>query len=123
MKNKLIILFMVLVSNTYSLTPMEVYREIVRHGIKCPKIVLKQSILETGWYKCSNCSYDHNNIFGFRYKHKYLEFDTWQESVAYYKKWQDKRYEKGDYYAFLKRIGYATSKTYIQKLKKININV
>lgn len=123
MKNKITILLIILCNTMYSLSYTEVYREILKHEIKHPEIVLKQAILETGWFKCEYCSYDHNNIFGFRYKHKYLEFDTWQESVAYYKKWQDKRYKGGDYYDFLKKVGYATSKTYNRKLKNINVNV
>lgn len=104
------------------LTPENVFAHLERLGVKHPEIVLKQSILETGWYKCDYCSLKHNNIFGFRYKKKYLQFDTWVEGVEYYKKWQDKRYQGGDYYGFLKDIGYATSRTYISKLKQIKVD-
>ena len=104
------------------LTPENVYAHLERLGVKHPEIVLKQSILETGWYECEYCSLKHNNIFGFRYKKKYLQFDNWVEGVEYYKKWQDKRYEGGDYYGFLKKVGYATSRTYISKLKQIKVD-
>lgn len=104
------------------LTPENVYAQLEKYDIKHPEIVLRQSILETGWYECQYCSLQHNNIFGFRYKKKYLEFDNWVEAVKYYKKWQEKRYKGGDYYVFLKSIGYATSKTYISKLKSIKVD-
>lgn len=104
------------------LTPENVYAQLEKFGIQHPEVVLRQSILETGWYECEYCSLQHNNIFGFRYKKKYLEFDNWVDAVKYYKKWQDKRYKGGDYYVFLKNIGYATSKTYITKLKSIKVD-
>ena len=109
-------------------TPDDVYRMCVREGIEHPEIVTKQSILETGWYKCDKCSMRYNNIFGFRLSKNateenplgYLKFDHWRDSVLYYVKWQKKWYKGGDYYTFLKSIGYATSKTYLSKLKTIN---
>lgn len=104
------------------LTPENVYAELEKLNVKHPEIVLKQSILETGWYDCDYCSLEGNNIFGFRYKKKYIQFDNWVEGVAYYKKWQDKRYKGGDYYNFLREVGYATSKTYISKLKSIKVD-
>ncbi len=104
------------------LTPENVYAELEKLNVKHPEIVLKQSILETGWYDCDYCSLEGNNIFGFRYKKKYIQFENWTEGVAYYKKWQDKRYKGGDYYNFLREVGYATSKTYISKLKSIKID-
>lgn len=104
------------------LTPENVFDQLEKFGIQHPEIVLRQSILETGWYECTSCSLEHNNIFGFRYKKKYIEFDNWVEAVKYYKQWQDKRYKGGDYYGFLKSIGYATSPTYISKLKSIKLD-
>lgn len=104
------------------LTPENVYAQLEKFEIRHPEIVLRQSILETGWYECEHCSLQHNNIFGFRYKKKYIEFGNWVEAVKYYKKWQDERYKGGDYYSFLNEIGYATSRTYISKLKSINLD-
>jgi len=112
-------------------TPEQVFNECVKQGIKHPEIVTKQAILETGNFECINCSLDHNNLFGFRWKGKYLEFDSWQESVAYYKKWQQKWF-KGEkqYFDFLECIyvhrdgrcqRYAESEDYIYKLKQIEL--
>jgi hypothetical protein len=105
------------------LTAENVYIELVKHNVKEPEIVVKQSILETGWYKCNNCSLAKNNIFGFRKNKKYVEFDNWVEGIAYYKKWQDKNYTKeGNYYKFLTNVGYATSTEYISKLKSVKLD-
>lgn len=85
-----------------------------------PDIVTTQSILETGYYTCNNCSLRYNNIFGFHNGKRYLTFDNWQESVTYYAKWQKKHYKGGDYYKFLKDYGYASDTNYINKLKQIH---
>jgi len=97
----------------------KVKAELLKQDVKFYNIVLAQSILETGWYKCSNCSQDGNNIFGFYWKGKYKSWSTWQESVTYYKNWQSKWYKGGDYYTFLKKKGYAQDPNYISKLKRI----
>jgi len=91
-------------------------------------IVLKQSILETGWFKSYNCRINHN-LFGFRHKSKvtpknkmgYFIFDDWRESVRYYEEWQNKYYKGGDYFTFLRNIGYATDPEYVKKLKGIKL--
>jgi flagellum-specific peptidoglycan hydrolase FlgJ len=104
--------------------------EIEKHDIEHSEIVLRQSIWETGWYKCDYCSRRYNNLFGFRHKSwvteenpkGYLKFDTWQESVAYYKKWQTKRYSGGDYYTFLINVGYAEDgNKYVKHLKSLSV--
>ena len=88
-------------------------------GVKHADIVLRQAILETGWFKCTSCSLSKNNIFGFWYKKKYIEFEDWRECISYYKRWQDRHYQGGDYYEFLKRVGFATNTAYVQRLKSI----
>lgn len=99
-------------------------------GIEHADIVLRQSIWESGWFECYWCSWRYNNPFGFRHKswvtednpQGYLKFDTWQESVAYYKRWQDKYYDGGDYYQFLIDIGYAADgEKYVDHLKSLNV--
>lgn len=80
-------------------------------------IVLRQVKLETGNLQ-SSLAIDKNNLFGFRTK-SYMKFSSWQESIYYYKKWQDRKYKGGDYYTFLKKIGYAEDMAYIDKLKQI----
>lgn len=105
------------------LTVENLYLELIKQDVKHPEIVLRQSILETGWFTCESCSLQKNNIFGFYYKKKYIEFDSWQESVAYYKRWQTRHYKGGDYYAFLKRVGFATLPQYVSRLKSINVDI
>jgi len=105
-------------------TKDEVLAELKKQNIKHPQIVLAQSILETGWYTCKNCSMDKNNLFGlwdYRNK-KYFEYDIWQESIGGYKRGIQNKYFKKDYkdyYHFLSEIGYATDPQYITKLKQI----
>ena len=127
----IILIASLLTNMVYSQTKQQVYTELLSQGVKHPKIVLRQAIKETGWMQCSECSLDHNNLFGFQWKGKYLEFDTWEESVVYYKKWQDKWFDgRRSYYDFLgcmwlhrngDCVPYATSKTYIEELKLINV--
>ncbi len=128
----LILLILTLPYNTYAnnndpedvpeLTVNNVKAAIIEAGIKFPEIVLKQAILETGWLKCTKCSLNKNNIFGFYYKKKYIAFENWTDCIDYYKRWQDRHYKGGDYYQFLKDVGYATSPTYVQKLKQIKVH-
>lgn len=105
------------------ITPQEVYKEIVCEEILHPKIVLRQAILETGWFKSKHMM-QKNNLFGFRHTKTYMTFESWQESVAYYKAWQTRKYKNTneDYYAFLIRIKYAQSEQYISLLKRIKID-
>jgi flagellum-specific peptidoglycan hydrolase FlgJ len=104
------------------LTIANVKKVLKEEKILFPEIVLRQAITETGWFKCTNCSLSRNNIFGFYYKKKYLVFDNWVECVRYYKRWQGRHYVNGDYYAFLKKIGYATNPRYIEDLKAIKLD-
>lgn len=98
-----------------------VFNYICSKNILYANIVMKQAILETGWLK-SEFLMSRNNLFGFRSKN-YLKFNTWQESVDYYKTWQDKYYTnpKEDYYKFLVRIKYAFG-NYPSCLQKIIYN-
>ena len=101
-------------------TPELVYQCAKYYGLQHAHVVVAQSILETGHYK-SNICIKHNNLFGLydsRNK-RYYRFDTWQSSVKAYKNKVQYKYQKGDYYAFLKRIGYAEDPNYIAKVKSI----
>ena len=115
-------------AQTYNIDSIR--KELIKQEIKYPEIVLKQIILETGWLKCTNCSLEHNNLFGFWHEQMYKQFDHWRESVVYYRRWQEKWYITGNYYAFLECIykgrdgdckRYATDPLYVDKLKSINI--
>ncbi|MBO5628264.1 MAG: glucosaminidase domain-containing protein, partial [Aeriscardovia sp.] len=80
-------------------------------GVLYPKIVAAQYCLETG-YGTSNVCRNYNNLFGLYNSstHDYYRFRSWEESVAGYVRMIQRRYDPKkdkDYYAFLKRIGYA----------------
>lgn len=104
-------------------TAQEVADYILFKRILYPEIVLKQAILETGWFK-SNIYLKSKNMFGFRYKKKYMAFKSWQHCIDYYKKWQERKYLNihEDYYNFLIRIKYASSDQYIKRLKGVDIS-
>lgn len=118
----LIIIFGLLFNFSFAstLNLENLWKEINKDSIICPEIVFRQSILETGWLK-SNLCLKNNNLFGFRNSKGYMKFKTWESCVAYYKKWQLKRYKSGNYYVFLEKIGYATSPKYVRTLKQLKI--
>lgn len=96
------------------LTISNLYTEIIRNGIRHPKIVLAQAILETGWFTSPVCRNKHN-LFGLTNPRtgKYFEFSHWTESVkAYYTKVQY-RYKGGNYLLWLRKIGYAEDPNYV----------
>lgn len=100
-----------------SQTTEQVRKELHRQQVPHAHIVLAQARLETGNFKSDRCRRD-KNLFGIKHNGKYAKYSTWQASVADYKKRISARYKGGDYYAFLKRIGYASDKLYISKLKQ-----
>lgn len=112
-----------------TLSKETVYNEILNNDIQWPKIVLNQAIWETGHFKCEDCSLDYNNLFGMRTNscitssnpYGYIHYNTWQESVKAYAVWQKKWYKGGDYFEFLKEIGYAQDSLYIDKLKQMEV--
>jgi flagellum-specific peptidoglycan hydrolase FlgJ len=98
-------------------TVAEVRAEIIRQGIPHAEIVLAQARLETGNFTSKLCRTKHN-IFGIRAGKKYKSYRRWQDCVADYKRCISSRYKGGDYYAFLRRIGYAEDMRYVEKIKK-----
>jgi len=102
-----------------------VYDRIKEEEILHPEIVMAQCIQETGWLTCKNCCLRYHNLFGFYNKpNTCKKFDSEKDCIKYYKKWQDKRYEKwrkknpnADYYHFLKSVGYATGDKYTREIK------
>ena len=102
------------------LTIPNLLAEIKKNGIKYPKLVLAQAILETGWFKSSVCRNKHN-LFGLTNPRTktYYAFDHWTDSVkAYYEKVQ-RRYTGGNYLLWLDKIGYAEEKTYVRALIRV----
>ena len=103
-----------------TLTIPNLYQEIIRNGIRHPKIVLAQAILETGWFRSPLCRNRHN-LFGLTNPKtgKYYEFNHWTESVrAYYTKVQYK-YTGGNYLLWLHKIGYAEDPRYVREVMKV----
>lgn len=116
---RLITLLVIMFSLSLSAqTDQQVYDELVKCNIKHPKIVLAQAKLETGDYT-SNLSRKHGNLFGLKGKKGYAKFNNWKESVVAYRDWVQYKYKGGDYYAFLKKIGYASDPRYIEKVKQM----
>ena len=101
------------------------YDAVKAAGIRHPDFVMAQCMQETGNLSCKNCCLRYHNLFGFyKKKNKCMKFDSDEECIKYYKKWQDKRYDKWkkknpkkDYYHFLKDAGYATGEKYSKELK------
>ena len=87
-------------------------------NIKHSDVVLKQAILETGWFRSRNCKRN-NNLFGLVFNGEYAKFKHWTDCVKSYKYFQ-RRYSKGCYYTFLVKSKYASDRKYIKKLKSIN---
>lgn len=102
------------------LTIPNLLAEIKKNGIKYPKIVLAQAILETGWFKSSVCRNKHN-LFGLTNPRTktYYEFNHWTESVKAYMTKVQYRYSGGNYLLWLKKIGYAEDKGYIIAIIKL----
>ena len=116
---RLITLLVIMFSLSLSAqTDQQVYDELVKCNIKHPKIVLAQAKLETGDYT-SNLSRKHGNLFGLKGRKGYAKFNNWKESVVAYRDWVQYKYKGGDYYAFLKKIGYASDPRYIEKIKQM----
>lgn len=107
-----------------SQTTSEVLKELKKQDVKFPEIVLAQSLLETGWYQCTSCSMDVNNLFGlYNSKEKeYFKYNNWKESIGGYKRGVQYKYfkkEYKDYYQFLDDIEYASDPQYTIKLRKL----
>lgn len=125
----ILILLCLLSFCSFSQTKQQIYKEIIKVGIKNPKVAYQICIAE------SNGKNKYGNLFGWR-KKKYLKFKNWKQSVVYYKKWENKHYTRHlikyhynkdnhcDYYHFIRKIGYIDPKLkktnwYINKLKSI----
>lgn len=107
----------------FKLNQKNLYNKLLELDIKHPKIVLKQAICETGWFKSKICKVNYN-LFGFHNGKHYLKFKDYNECILYYKEWQHKHYNNNqDYYKFLDEYEYAADSNYVETLKKIKINV
>jgi len=104
----------------HHLSEENVLKELIAQDIDYPEIVLAQALIETGNFSSMSCTKD-NNLFGLRkYDLSYWKFSNWTESVRFYKDKIQKYKEKPkDYYAFLERLPYAESQTYIQTIMPV----
>lgn len=92
--------------------------ELIKNNIPHANIVLAQAKLETGNFK-SDLVHTHQNIFGLKKGNCYRRYSHWTECVEDYKKCISNRYNGGNYYAFLNRIGYASHPNYTGLLKEM----
>lgn len=94
------------------------------YGIKHPRIVTAQAILESGNFE-SKLFKEYNNPFGLYNSKKkdYFKFKHWTDAVAAYISMVEHRYAGGDYYRFLEELPYAGDKRYIYKIKAIESNL
>jgi len=105
---------------SYSQTKDSVYNYLIEINVKYPETVLKQSILETGWFKSYSCK-KRKNLFGLTRNGKIETFNHWKESCDKYLSWVQYKYKGGDYHDFLFELPYATDKNYIKKLNGIRL--
>lgn len=139
MKNKILILFIAIIIGIFyecqSQTSQDVYNACVELGIRYPEIVTAQTLKETGWYTCENCSFRFNNILGFRHSSNevggntrgYFKYNHWKRCLYYALDWQQRKYKGGNYYEFLYNLPYAENmEEYNADVKwivnKINLN-
>lgn len=105
-------------STKLPLTESNLREELIKQGVKHHKIVLAQAKLESNCGK-SSVAKRTNNLFGLRKGNRYRRFNHWTESVTAYKNLIQSKYEGGNYYVFLHKIGYAEDTKYIDKLKDL----
>jgi len=100
------------------------------------KVIIKQFILETGWFK-SQSFLLYNNICGMKFPRSratiatgkamgHAKYEHWTDSIDDYMLWKEYHISNGedtsDYYKFLNSVGYAEASNYIKILKRINLN-
>lgn len=116
---KIVLLIALAMSFTASGQTIEqVAKELRKQNIPHAKIVLAQARLETGNFTSRRCKQD-KNLFGMKHGRRYARYRCWQDSVKDYKERISSRYDGGDYYQFLKKIGYAKDPVYQKKLTHI----
>lgn len=96
---------------------LDVIKEV---GLTNGLIVLAQALLETGYFSSRVCK-EYNNLFGLydSKNREYFRFARWEDSVVAYQRMIQYKYKGGNYFQFLKRIGYAEDPRYLVKLAKV----
>jgi uncharacterized FlgJ-related protein len=113
---------------------VELFYNVLKMHVNQPDIVLRQALLETGWFTSKSFTKG-NNFAGMKLPqtrctlatgsvHGHAKYTHWYYCVIDYKKWQ-RYYNVQDltekqYYTFLNDLPYAESKNYVRTLKSIN---
>ena len=118
MRLKTTIIILLSVISLHAQTREQVANELHRQGVPHADIVLAQARHETGNFTSRLCRVNHN-LFGIKHNGKYAKYSNWKASIKDYKKRISSRYTGGDYYVFLRRIGYANDPNYTRKIKNI----
>lgn len=116
LKTTIFIVFGVISMNAQ--TREQVANELKRQNVPHANIVLAQARHETGNFTSRLCRVNHN-LFGIKHNGKYAKYSNWKASIKDYKERISSRYTGGDYYAFLRRIHYASDKRYCERIKHI----
>ena len=114
----LTIFMFVLVCSVSAQTRAQVAAELQRQGVPHAEIVLAQARHETGNFTSRLCRVNHN-LFGIKHNGKYAKYSNWKASIKDYKERISSRYTGGDYYAFLRRIKYASDVRYCERIRNI----
>ena len=117
-RHPIVLAFLFLALFCQAQTVDQVAKELHRQQVPHAKIVLAQARLETGNFTSNRCKRDHN-LFGIKHNGKYARYRTWQDSIKDYKQRISSRYQGGDYYQFLAKIGYAEDAAYRKKVMNI----
>jgi len=112
----------------------ELFFEMLKMHVEHPEIVMRQAILETGWFTSKSFT-EGNNAFGMRQPrirytlaigsiYGHAHYAHWLDGVMDYAKWQEyyqvHSITEAEYYQFLNGLPYATAKNYTKTLKQIN---
>lgn len=117
-------------------TKEQVWNKINEIGMKYPKVVFAQAVLESGTFK-SSLARKCNNLFGMhvakkrptvgkkgcKFKKVFSIYDSWEQSVEDYKLYQDyilrnKKFDTDDAYLRYISKSYAKSDSYFFHVKK-----
>lgn len=107
--------------DTMQATVANMYKVCDSLGIKFPKIVVSQAILESGHFKSPLFKRSNNPLGLYDSKNRrYYEFVHWTDAITAYKNMIEYKHKDGEnYYDFLERINYAEDKEYISRIKRI----
>jgi hypothetical protein len=120
---KRLIITLSLFTTVSSQTINEVHSYLYKLEVKHPDVVMSQIIQECGWKLDSHNATVRHNLTGWTIKGQLHTFTHWKQCLRAYKIWQLKYYNGGDYFEFLKSIGYASDKGYVNKVKSILVKL